>query len=58
MRGSESERANEWDQASRVEDARLIKVMPVENAGAADICWLVRDKVSFHAPTQQKALYF
>lgn len=51
-------RANLWDQASRVEDARLIKVMPVENAGAADICWLVRDKVSFRAPTQCGALHF
>lgn len=30
-----------------MEDARLIRVMPVENAGAADICELVRDKVGF-----------
>lgn len=32
--------------ASRVEDAKLIKVMPVANAGTADICEIVRDKVS------------
>jgi cation-transporting ATPase 13A1 len=33
------------EQASRVEDAELIKVIPVANAGAADICNLVHDKV-------------
>lgn len=32
--------------ARSVEDAELIKVIPVANAGAADICKLVRDKVS------------
>lgn len=32
--------------AKSVKDARLIKVMPVANAGAADICPLVRDNVS------------
>lgn len=31
--------------ASSIEDAQLIKVIPVANAGAADICKLVRDKV-------------
>jgi cation-transporting ATPase 13A1 len=31
--------------ARSVEDALLIKVIPVANAGAADICKLVRDKV-------------
>lgn len=32
--------------ATRVEDAKSIQVMPVANAGSADICELVRDKVS------------
>lgn len=32
--------------ANSVQDASLIKVMPVENAGAPDICELVRDRVS------------
>lgn len=31
--------------ATRVEDAKSIRVMPVANAGSADICELVRDKV-------------
>ncbi|KAF3065925.1 Manganese-transporting ATPase 1 [Daldinia childiae] len=31
--------------ASRIEDAQLIKVIPIANAGSADICKLVRDKV-------------
>ncbi|KAH0612515.1 uncharacterized protein H6S33_008895 [Morchella sextelata] len=30
--------------ASRVEDATLIRIMPIENAGAPDICKLVRDR--------------
>ena len=29
----------------RVEDAKLIQVMPVANAGSPDICELIRDKV-------------
>ena len=32
--------------AKRVEDAKLIQVMPVANSGSADICEIVRDKVS------------
>lgn len=32
-----------------VQDAELIKVIPMANAGAADICKLVRDKVSSRA---------
>lgn len=32
--------------ASGIEDARLIKVLPVANAGSGEICKLVRDKVS------------
>ena len=35
--------------ARSVEDAQLIKVLPVENAGSADICTLVRDNVC-HGP--------
>jgi len=31
--------------AKTVDDARLIKVIPVANAGVAEICELVRDKV-------------
>ncbi|KAG0129654.1 hypothetical protein HOY82DRAFT_579618 [Tuber indicum] len=31
---------------SRVEDAKLIKVIPVENAGSPDICELTRDRSS------------
>lgn len=31
--------------ASRIEDAQLIKVIPIANAGSADICKLIRDKV-------------
>lgn len=31
--------------ASSVEDAKLIKVIPVTNAGSADICEIVRDNV-------------
>lgn len=31
--------------AKSVEDAQLIKVIPVANAGSAEICKLVRDKV-------------
>ncbi|KAL7629795.1 putative cation-transporting ATPase 1 [Parahypoxylon ruwenzoriense] len=31
--------------ASKVEDAQLIKVVPIANAGSADICELSRDKV-------------
>jgi len=31
--------------AASIEDAQLIKVIPIANAGAADICKLVRDKV-------------
>lgn len=33
--------------APSVEEAQLIKVIPVANAGVADICELVRDKVRF-----------
>lgn len=32
--------------ATRVADAQLIKVIPVTNAGSADICKIVRDNVS------------
>ena len=31
--------------ASDIHDAQLIKVLPVDNAGTAEICKLVRDKV-------------
>lgn len=31
--------------AKSIEDAKLIKVMPIANAGSAEICKLVRDKV-------------
>ena len=31
--------------ARSIEDAQLIKVLPVENAGSADICKLVHDNV-------------
>ena len=33
--------------ATTVRDARLIKLVPVANAGAADICKIERDSVSF-----------
>lgn len=33
--------------AKSVQDAQLIKVIPVANAGTADICQLDREKVSF-----------
>ena len=36
--------------ARSIEDAELIKVFPAANAGAADICKLVRDKVSSPTP--------
>jgi manganese-transporting P-type ATPase len=35
--------------ARSIEDAELIKVIPIANAGAADICKLVRNKVP-HSP--------
>lgn len=34
-------------QASRVEDAKQIKVIPIANSGAPDICNLIHDKVPF-----------
>lgn len=34
--------------ASEVRTAKLIKVMPVPNAGAAEICPLIRDNVRHH----------
>jgi manganese-transporting P-type ATPase len=36
--------------AKSIEDAKLIKVMPAANAGSADICRLVRDKVRGSEP--------
>ena len=35
--------------AKTVQDAQLIKVIPVTNAGSAEICKIVRDNVSFAA---------
>jgi len=32
--------------AKSVQDAKLIKVIPVANAGSADICKIIRDNVS------------
>ena len=36
--------------ASKVQDAKLIKVIPITNAGSPDICEIVRDNVGSHAP--------
>jgi len=36
--------------ARSIEDAELIKVIPIANAGTADICKLVRDKVPLPIP--------
>jgi cation-transporting ATPase 13A1 len=38
--------------ARSIEDAELIKVIPIANAGASDICKLMRDKVSHQQPAQ------
>ncbi len=40
--------------AKSIEDAQLIKVVPTANAGASDICKLVRDKVrDYHLSSPQ-----
>lgn len=42
--------------AKSVEDARLIKVIPIANAGSAEICKLVRDKVGAFAISNLNSL--
>lgn len=39
--------------AKNIEDAQLIKVLPIANAGSGEICQLVRDKVLFPSPAYQ-----
>jgi cation-transporting ATPase 13A1 len=41
--------------ARSVEDAQLIKVIPVANAGSAEICKLVREKAGFPSPSRSGA---